>query len=373
MRISIFFAFIMTLGLTGCKDEFDLELKQSDKSLLVVEGILNAGQGSTNIRLTQSVNLTDPAQIKPVLQAKVSVEGSNGDSYPFSETGNGNYLHSQLPLVYGQEYRLRIQALGKEYLSDYVVARKTPEIDSVTWERIPDGLHVKASTHDASNNTRYYKWDYDETWEIRSYYTAFYQYLGGTTIVPTSFPYNYRCWKYGISNTINIATTAQLQSDVLTEMPIQFIPLGSEKLSYRYSILLRQQSITKSAYEYFQLMKKNTESIGTIFDPQPSELKGNIRCLTDPMEGVIGYLTASNISQKRIFISAIEADWDYSPYCPSIDVKNHPDSIASWVPSYLPYGARELQPGVVDYYQMGPATCVDCTKRGGDLTMPSYW
>lgn len=373
MRASMIFLLLALLVLSGCKDKFELELRPSDKSLLVVEGILNAGQGPTNIRLTQSVNLEDPVQIKPVPQATVSVENANGDVYLFTATGNGNYVHNQLPLVYGEEYRLRIKALGKEYLSDYVEVRQSPEIDSVTWVRGPDGLHIKANTHDASNNTRYYKWDYDETWEIRSYYTAFYQYLGGSTIVPTMFPYNYRCWKYDFSNTINIGTTAQLQSDVLTGAPVQFIPEGSEKLSYRYSILLRQQSITKPAYEYFQLMKKNTESIGTIFDPQPSELKGNIRCITDPMEGVLGYLTASNITEKRIFITAIEASWSYSPFCPSIDVKNHPDSIAAWVPSYLPYGARELAPGVVDYYEMAPATCVDCTKRGGDLSMPSYW
>jgi hypothetical protein len=368
-----FFAFLLVM-LVGCKDRYDLELKPSDKSLLVVEGVLNTGQGPTTIRLTQSVNLKDPAQIKPVLQAAVSVESANGTVYPLAESGNGNYTNNQLPLTIGEEYRLRIKiGSNKEYLSDFVEASQTPDIDSVTWERTQDGIAIYANTHDPSNSTRYYKWDFDETWEIRSYYAATYLYVGGVDIIPTGATVNYRCWKYGFSNTINIGTTAQLQSDVLTEAPVHFIPAGSERVSVRYSMLLRQQSLTKAAYEYFQLMKKNTESIGSIFDPQPSELKGNIKCISDPSEGVIGYLTASSFSEKRIFITSNEANWTYQQDCPSIEVANSPDSIASWVPSYLPWGALEIAPGVVTLYYMAPATCVDCTKRGGALNMPSYW
>lgn len=359
--------------ITGCKDEFNLELKSSDETLLVVEGILIAGQGPTNIRLTQTMDLNNPVQIQPVLQAVLSVESLAGDVYPLMETGNGYYTHNQLPLTVGEEYRLRIVTGGKEYLSDYVEVRVSPEIDSVTWKRTPDGLFIYANAHDVTNGTRYYKWDFDETWEIRSYYTAFYQYISGTTIIPTPGPYNYRCWKYASSNTINIASTAQLESDVLSEAVVHFIPFGSERLNYRYSILLRQQSLTKAAYQYFQLMKKNTESIGTIFDPQPSELKGNIHCITDPQEGVIGFLTASTINEKRIFITAQEANWNFEQACPSVEVPNHPDSIKNFVPSYLPYSARELAPGVIEAYHMAPAFCVDCTKRGGDLNMPSYW
>ncbi|HEY0355078.1 MAG TPA: DUF4249 domain-containing protein, partial [Flavisolibacter sp.] len=290
--------------LIGCKDDYDVELRSSDVSMLVVEGVLNAGQGPTTIRLTQSVSLQDPAQVKPVTNAILTVENSGGSVYPLSPAGSGYYTHNQLPLVMGQQYRLRIKTGSKEYLSDYVEARPTPDIDSVTWSRDADGLKIFASTHDATNNTRYYKWDFDETYEIRSFYSAMYQWLGDTTIVPTPAPHNYRCWKYDHSKTIIIGSSAQLQSDVISNFPVHFIPLGSEKLSYRYSILLRQQSLDKTAYQYFQLMKKNTESLGSIFDPQPSELKGNIRCITDPAEGVIGYLTASEFKEKRIFITA---------------------------------------------------------------------
>ena len=358
--------------LAGCRDKYELPLRESDVALLVVEGTLNAGQGPTTISLSRTVKVNDPASIKPVLQAKLTVESKNGGSYPLNDIGNGRYNNPQLPLTFGEEYRLRIRTTdNKEYLSEYVIAKQTPDIDAVTWKIENEKLIVYANTHDASNNTLYYKWDYDETWEIRSYYTAFYRWISGTTIVYSPV-YNNRCWKYANSNTINIGSSAKLQADVISEAPVQFIPFGSEKLSVRYSILLKQQALTKAAYEYLNLMKKNTESIGSIFDPQPSELKGNIKCVSNPDEGVIGYLTSSNITEKRLFITAQETNWKFSEYCPVEIVRNHPDSLRLWLPGYLPFDAEELFGSIVTY-SLAPASCVDCTKRGGDLNKPSYW
>jgi hypothetical protein len=159
---------------------------------------------------------------------------------------------------------------------------------------------------------------------------------------------------------------------VVSEAPLLFSPPGSEKLGVRYSMLARQQAIDKQGYEYLQLMKRNTESIGSIFDPQPSELKGNIHCLSNPEEGVIGYLTASTLEEKRIFVTAQEAGWVYRQSCPPIKVKNDPDSLRLWLPGYLPFDAETFF-GTVVSYQLATASCVDCRARGGNTNKPSYW
>ena len=368
----IFFAFAVCVLAAGCKDEYDIPLKDTDKSLLVVEGVLNIGADSTVITLSKSTKVNEATAFKPVPGAKLTVEDKNGNSVALNEMPAGRYAN-KLNLVQGNEYRLRIKTNdSKEYLSDFVVAKQTPPIDSITWKVENGDLYIYANTHDPTNNTRYYKWDFDETWEINSYYYADYQWVGGATIIPSP-GYHYRCWKYGRSTTINLGSSAQLSEDRIDEVAVMKIPKGSEKVSVRYSILLKQQSLTKDAYNYFQLMKKNTESLGSIFDPQPSELKGNIHCVSNPNEGVIGFVTASSFSQKRIFITAQEAGWSYSQVCSYERVLNHPDSIKQWVPTFLPWGAEESLPGVVSVYYMAPGACVDCTLRGGALNMPSYW
>jgi hypothetical protein len=368
-------AFLLLLSFAACKDRYDIPLHDSDQSLLVVEGFLALGADTTIITLSRTAKVNEAIKFSPVLKANLTVEGKSGSAIPLQETGGGKYFSKQLGLVAGNEYRLRIQTSdNKVYLSDYIVAKQTPELDSVSWRKENNNMVIYANTHDANNSTKYYKWDYDETWEIRSHYAATYEYTGGTTIVYAPFLFNYRCWKYDGSKTINVGSSAHLSSDVISEAPIQLIPAGSEKLSVRYSILVRQQSLTREAYDYFQLMKKNTESIGSIFDPLPSELKGNIHCISNPGEGVIGYLTASSITRKRIFITSIEANWKFTEDCLQVErVKNNPDSIKLWVPGFLPWGAEEVVPGVPLYFYMSPAYCVDCTKRGGNLAMPSYW
>lgn len=367
----IHFLFFLLVIFAGCRDRYELPLRDDDISLLVVEGVLNVG-GPTNITLSRTLKVNDNLSFKPERNAQLTVEDKSGNSTMVSESGEGRYYHAQLPLVAGQEYRLRIRTTNNnEYLSDYVTAVNTPAIDSISWKKENEGVRIFANTHDPSNNTRYYKWDYDETWEIRSSFPSSYKWTGGTTIVYYGL-HNYQCWKYDRSKNILIGSTAQLQSDVVSEAELTFIQPGAERLGVRYSILVRQQSLTKAAYEYLSQMKKNTESLGTIFDPQPSELRGNIRCVTNPQEDVIGYLTASSTTEKRKFINASEANWRYIQYCEDFRVANHPDSIALWVPGYLPYSADD-QFGFVSGYYFSNATCVDCTTRGGDLNRPSYW
>ncbi len=364
---------ILLVVFCSCKEQFDLELNTADKSLLVVEGVLNVN-GPTTINLSRSVPVNQKQTAKPELKAKLSVENNNGVVANLNETGNGSYSHPNLNLITGQEYRLRIRTTdNKEYLSEYIVAKQSPPIDSLSWSREFEGVMVYANSHDPTNNTRYYKWDFDETWEIWSNFSAEFAWISGTTIVPAD-RYHSTCWKFGKSTTINLGTTAQLTSDVVKQAPLILIPYGSEKLSVRYSMLLRQQSLTKEAFEYFQLMKKNTESIGSIFDPQPSELKGNIKCLTNPAEGVIGYLTASSFSEKRFFVTAKETNWTFKQDCITEKVKNNADSLRNWLGPWLPYSAEYNDAGtVILFYFLSKAPCVDCTARGGTLTRPSYW
>jgi hypothetical protein len=57
---------------------------------------------------------------------------------------------------------------GEEYISDYVGIMDTPPIDSVAWRPDGDGVSVMVNTHDVTGQSKYYRWDYVETWEYES-------------------------------------------------------------------------------------------------------------------------------------------------------------------------------------------------------------
>jgi hypothetical protein len=349
---------------------------------MVVEGFLNAGSGPTTITLTRSYSINSPGSIPRVTNAQVTVEGNDGTSFILSETGTntGVYRHPQLTLNSAKQYRLKIRTTGaKEYLSEYVPVKLSQPIDSINWKWENNGVMVYANTHDASNNSRYYKWEYEETWELVTNYYAEVKLVSNSplTIVQRQMPAEdvSHCWKYDNSRTIMIGTTAQLQSDVIFEIPLYHITANTERLGVRYSTLVKQNVITKDAYEYFSLMKKNTEQLGSIFDPLPSELRGNIKCITDPEEQVIGFVTAGAPQEKRIFISSQELPFSKFIFanCESKMIPKAPDSIRKYMPALMPYAEYRDAFNILTHYFMASPPCFDCTARGGINVKPSYW
>ncbi|MEI9806715.1 MAG: DUF4249 domain-containing protein [Bacteroidota bacterium] len=369
------FLFIIVTALCSCREEFKPPAVSSPNTYLVVEGVLNIGPGSTTIRLTKTFRLNDSARLRPETNARLQVEKDDNTVYLLAETGNGYYSGTNLNLQVNGKYRLRIKtAAGKEYLSDYSTGRSTPPIDSIGWRYTTEGVRIYANTHDPANSTRYYRWDYDETWEIRSNYVNYLKVVNGA-YVPRIFPQDdvSVCWKYAASTNILISSSAQLQSDVISEAPLAFIPRGTERLGVRYSMLVRQYAIDKEAYTFLEQMKRNTESIGTVFDPQPSEIYGNIRCVSTPDEPVIGYVTASAVQTKRIFITVAEVNtpfWNFFLRCETMDVMAVPDSIRKYIPPWIPF---DIVPSVPAVYNCSTPVCIDCTQRGGSLVKPSYW
>jgi hypothetical protein len=370
---------LMLIGFS-CREVYEPNVVSADRNYLVVEGVLNPG-GATSIHLTRTSKL-DVSGIKPELNAQLLVEGKDNSVRSLISSGNGYYSSVNLNLILNTDYRLRIRTSnGKEYLSDYVTARSTPPIDSVNWRMDGDRMRFYVNAHDPSGNTRYYRWEYDETWEIKSYYYSRFIYLvSNNTVRDRVFPAEdvSKGWKFNNSTNIFLASSARLQSDVIFEAPLTAIEQGNEKLSVRYSILVRQYALDKKGYEFYDLMKKNTEDIGGVFDVQPTEIQGNIHCVTDPKELVIGYVSASTVTENRIFISASDLpfSWRYVEYCPYYMVANQPDSFRLYFQSqyYSPYdGVYSPATGALVGYLSALPGCVDCKYRGASLTKPPYW
>lgn len=363
---------VILLAAVSCRQRYDPPVISSGAVFLVVEANLNP-QGLTSILLTRSVPLGKGSAIKPELGALVTVEGKDNSIRQLSGIGNGRYNNANLGLTIGSEYRLHIKTGdGKDYLSDYIKARKTPVIDSIGYELESGGLRVQAYAHDITKQSRYYRWDFEETWEIHSIFSSSYIYDASIKDIRNRiFPDEdvSVCWKYETSSAIILANSTRLADDNIYKAPVQFIPNGSEKLAVRYSILLRQYALDREAYNFYELMKKNTEDIGNIFSPQPSEIRGNIKNVNDDKEYVLGYVTASTVEEQRKFI---QIPWHFFQLCEITRVPDIPDSIKFF---FGPGGP--LIPFAYDFppptYSGSSPQCVDCTRRGGSTKKPSYW
>ncbi|MGJ7033480.1 DUF4249 domain-containing protein [Niabella hirudinis] len=365
----------------SCKDRYYPEINGPETGYLVVEGTLNAGNAATSLLLSRTTAVNGSRGRSPVLNARIAVEGSDNSVLQLPMSTPGNYENT-LQLSAGNRYRIRINTTdGKEYLSDFVPVKITPAIDSIGFKESEKGVQLYVNTHDPANSTIYYRWDFDETWEINSYYQSMLIYdpkspdADEAGVRNRIFPREdvFACWKYGRSSGIYIGNSAKLTSDVIFQQPLNLIAAGDDRLSVKYSILLRQYAMDKAAYEFYDLMKKNTESIGDIFGPLPSELRGNIHCTTNPGEIVIGYISATVPTQKRVFINR-PAGWKFGQLCEIQFVLQNKDSTfeAFSAGATIPI-SNTTRDFFTEGYSAAMATCVDCTTRGGKVQKPSYW
>jgi uncharacterized protein DUF4249 len=369
-----------------CKEIYDPHIEAKTTGLLVVEGFINSGQGPSTVRLSRSSDLQDTV-LNPEANAQVEVQGEDGSRFVLPGNGNGQYTNAQLTLNNGVRYRLHIRTTdGKEYASDYSPVKYTPPIDSITWQRENDGLRIYANARDPRNATKYYQWKYEETWEIHSAFYTSIKYIRDTIRtndvidlvyrLPDRNPDTtlYKCWNTLNSSTIILGSTEKLTSDVVY-LPVQYIEPQSEKLSVLYSINLRQYAISQDNYLFLQKMKKNTEQLGTIFDPQPSETSGNIHCLTDPNETVIGFIEVTEEQVKRIFIyNSQVAGWGYNPGCVQVIIDNNLDSIKRHASDLYPTLPSSTDPfgAIVKFFATNDKNCMDCTFRGVHQR-PDFW
>ena len=369
--------------LTGrCKETYISPYMAPATGYLVVEGYIS-GNSPTTFNLSRVISLPGDSAIPVETGAKLQVEGNDNSVYPLSEQGNGVYSVGTLPLTAAVQYRLRIQTTnGESYLSDYTPYRNTPAIDSISWIQTTSGVSVYANTHDPANATRYYQWSFEETWQYTSaelselkYQPHNSIYKHDTAIMRADSEYIYTCWQDMFSTPLLLGSSVKLTQDVIYRQPLQFIPTGDQRLSILYSMLVKQYALTENAYNFLSLMKSNTESLGSIFDAQPSQLKGNIHCLTNPSEPVVGYVSAGTVQQQRIYISAKQlSNWGYAYSCPVKDTLVHVDKADSFfhyygfIPLLGVYNSGYLQGWWSNY-----ETCIDCRLQGGTTKKPAYW
>ena len=355
-----------------CIQSYVSPFKSPVTGYLVVEGFI-AANGPTNFTLTRSIPLPGDSTIPVVTGAQLQIEGSDNSIYPLAEVGNGKYLLSSISMSPTLRYRLRISNVNHEtYLSDFVPYKPTPPIDSVNWINSDTGVAIYVSTHDPTGNSRYYQWRYSETWEYTSSEQSGYVWQNDSLLVRLPQDQIYTCYHFDTSQVILIGTTDKLSQDLIFEQPLVTIPKNTQALGIEYSALVSQYALTDSAYNYLSLMKGNTEQLGSIFDPLPSELTGNIHSLSNPGEQVIGYVSAGTIQQQRIFISRSQVPgWLYYFECPTPDHKFVAEQDSEVF--YFDYDGMvpvDLDNGVI---VANYANCIDCRIQGGTNQKPPFW
>jgi hypothetical protein len=376
LKTTTYFLFLL---IAGCVEPFSPKTQFDVGNALVVEGMINAGGQSAQVTLsrTVAVDANEKAQTPREQLADVKVEEQGGTEYQLPETGPGNYQITGINFDPAKKYRLKIRTTtGATYESEFVEPIITPPLDSVSWRTIGDVLSIEANTHDATNKAKYFIWSFEETYEYTSQFGSNYIWHPGGTVTPRPWDEGvFKCWLTLPSKSIIIGTTRQLNENILRNYRINSIPRGSLKLRFKYSLLAKQRAISEEEYEFWNELQKTTQDVGGLFDPMPTQVKGNISCTSNPSEPALGYFSAGTVSEKRVFIrwDDLPADFKEPPFIPrcEVDSVSMNDLPTTPGPLYIITTYGRMAP---EGYIVSTHACTDCTSvPGGVNKKPIFW
>lgn len=381
--LGAFAIFVVMGGLHYCVEPFSPSVKKYT-DIIVIDGALTDEPGIQKVTVSRTLSFSDSV-FKPETGCTVTIMDDRGNIYDLADAGNGNYTaeFNSEQLQTGASYMLRvIDNSGEVFESDFQELLEPPTIDSLKARyepkytaEFPEGLNgcqFYVNTSDHSGKTRYYRWSMQETWEYHSIYKVGAMWDG--VLHDNYFFRDNRttCWMTKEVPGIFTATTRDMEGDVLRNFKLNYVSTLSDRLKFRYSLLVREYSLSAEAYEFWSGLEKQTQQTGGLYETQPYMITGNITCVSNPDRIALGFFSASGVSKKRIFV-------DPSPY-PVTDIVCSSDTIRGtgdlmlYPPSAYP---------IYMYYFILPSgglmrvasnqRCFDCLIRGGTNVKPDFW
>lgn len=377
-RTLMLMAFFMFLILSSCIDEYWPEVNKYE-NLIVVEGGITNEAGPYTIKISKSSPIDSSAYI-PYPNCTITISDDNGSIEILQEVTDGEYqtsidgIHGEI----GRKYKLTISTPdSKVYESDYEELKKPVLIEDVyaEVEYHDDGAydHTLAGYQfyldtETTADTNFYLWQMEATFHFQSDFNIRWYYDGRVR------PFNpsdslFNCWTtYKIRDLYTFNTTS-LQNDQLVKFPLNYVNTEDRHLTIKYSLLVKQNTISKKAFQFWDAIKEQNADQGSLYSHQPYQIRGNIRNIDNDEEPVLGYFMVSGVDSKRIFVDRIDAPF-YFTKCSINDGNYMAYAEIGWTdPVYYPvyvilYDNNRAVPG---------QPCADCRQKNGSINKPEFW
>jgi Domain of unknown function (DUF4249) len=282
-------------------------------AMIVVEGLVTTGAPPYTIKLSYTGKFTnsdlyiDSSQ-NFINDAKVVIGDDQGDSTFCLLVSPGTYQSTDTNFVgtVNRSYTLKIHlSNGKTYLSTIERINPVPPIDSVTAaydssfinDVRPTQFIVSVHSRDPISQKNYYRWTATGYVPRKSY---------GFTYPPNPSPcpdpfsclYLSECEELLPNNEINVLSDQLINGNEIV-LPVFYSPIYWFGNHY---IQVDQYSINQDLFVFWQQYLQQTNLTGSILDPLPASLLGNIYDPADSNDLALGYFEASDISSKKIVI-----------------------------------------------------------------------
>jgi hypothetical protein len=293
----------------SCIKKVDVETR-NEPSILVVEGAVTTDTVPYTVKLTysgsvgSSENLPDQFIEK---NAVVTISDDLGNSHSLVYRGEGIYETTDPAFIgkVGRSYQVNVQLQsGKKYVSIPEKIKPPVPVSQVNTQHInkfnfdyPTYLNISVDTKDPAQEENYYRWTF-YNWVLRQ--------TKGVSCGFGCIMYEY-CYQKFVDPELHLLSDAAINGNDIRNQ------LVGHCYIYTYGnplIDIGQQSLSREAYQFWKAYQDQQSRTGSILDPLPASIKGNVRNGADSTDYALGYFSAYSITHKK----AVLVPFSITPY-----------------------------------------------------------
>ena len=305
---------ILVILLSGCIEEFVPE-NLTFENLLVVEATVTDEFKKQEIHLSRTFTFDGEQQFETGAQVQLIDENLN--EFNFEETAPGTYTSiNDFAIQSNTAYTLKIRTNNNEQYEStpILLPSNAGGITEISYARSTNsnnvpGLDIFVDSFDPTGNSKYYRYEYEETYRIVPPWWRPLEIIVVSDTPPFEVATQPRsqeeraCFNTLFSKGIIQTQTNSLSEDRITKFPVKFIPGDTSIVRDRYSILIKQYVQTLEAYTYYNTLNDFSSSESVFSENQPGFLNGNIFSVNNNDEKVLGFFEVASVSSKRIFFN----------------------------------------------------------------------
>jgi hypothetical protein len=277
---------------------------------LVVDALITNDLSKSYVRLSTTQGFYDKQAPSSILDATVELVDKNGVILEGTGNNTGSFTFETVPEI-GNSYKLRIYYQGFPYESEMVTMPPMPEIlntslvEKIKKEYFSDIYGVVTPTSFPGN---YICIDAPVTDSLSYYRFSTRSILEWTTSLSNPEIYG---WNSYYPTNFNIAgpKTFSQASDKIEKHSLVWLANESKYylhtdtlVSNGWILIVDQYGTSKGSFDYHEKLNSQFAADGSLFDPVPDQIHGNIRCISDSSKIVYGYFDLNSYRQYRYFL-----------------------------------------------------------------------
>jgi len=325
---------VLTMTIIGCTEIYVPDVN-TNKNILVVEGLVTDGDGPFLVKLTEALSYDSDSnsRTKFIPNAKMTVLDNENQVFELTHIGFGVYsLPATFKAKVGNSYKLHIVTIDKNIYESNAQTLLPPE----TFDSIHTSIAIIKSQNEAFLQKIFC---YDIRVDLfhsvsaanpsplcrfESNVVTHYDYKYNLTIDPKTDTFPSWGWSVIAWKTTLLDERANLTEERSKSANPQIldhflcnIPYGLQNYSIynvpeyanlTYYYRFNQYTLNDESYQFYKEANSQLAASGKLFDPISSQLYGNMRCITDSSRIVLGLFEVSSVTKSAYIVSGLPTD-----------------------------------------------------------------